>query len=191
MPYYAPPTGYEMYGQQQQQPYYGGAMGYGGYQQMPQYGQQNYYGGGGSGGYGSKPKTKQDMRKYKTMLCRHFEQQGTCTLGDNCSFAHGQEQLRTFGDPLPPEIEAKIQTQSSYGSQPMPYVGGAQHSSGGYGGFHNKSNNSGNFKTAICKNFANTGNCRYGDSCTFAHGDQELKKSRSNENTNSGSYYNH
>jgi len=35
------------------------------------------------------------------------------------------------------------------------------------------------------------GTCRYGDSCTFAHGEHELKKSRSNEATSSGSYHNY
>lgn len=31
---------------------------------------------------------------FKTQLCRHFEQKGFCNLGENCSFAHGKEELR-------------------------------------------------------------------------------------------------
>jgi hypothetical protein len=39
-----------------------------------------------------------NLQKYKTSLCRHYEQQGSCTLGDNCSFAHGQHELRAMMD---------------------------------------------------------------------------------------------
>ena len=38
------------------------------------------------------------MQKYKTTLCRHFDQHGTCTLGDNCDFAHGQDEIRNMSD---------------------------------------------------------------------------------------------
>ena len=27
--------------------------------------------------------------RYKTQLCRHFQSQGVCHLGEHCSFAHG------------------------------------------------------------------------------------------------------
>ncbi|KAL2926237.1 mRNA decay activator protein ZFP36 [Bienertia sinuspersici] len=33
-------------------------------------------------------------------------------------------------------------------------------------------------KTGICKSFSSTGTCRFGDKCVFAHGTQELRKSR-------------
>eukprot|EP00754_Rhynchopus_humris_P009519 Rhum_TRINITY_DN14028_c5_g1::Rhum_TRINITY_DN14028_c5_g1_i1::g.68213::m.68213 len=38
---------------------------------------------GGDGGYG---------QRYKTVMCRHFEQ-GNCSKGDRCSFAHGNQEL--------------------------------------------------------------------------------------------------
>lgn len=40
----------------------------------------------------------------------------------------------------------------------------------------NKSNSSGNYKTMMCKNFEKEGNCRYGNSCNFAHGDEDLRQ---------------
>lgn len=57
---------------------------FGGAQQDGGFGyQQNR---GGMAGQGSQ--------KFKTALCRHFEQQGKCYQGDRCSFAHGQAELR-------------------------------------------------------------------------------------------------
>jgi len=38
--------------------------------------------------------------KYKTMLCRHFNN-GNCSLGDKCHFAHGQQELRNSSDVIP------------------------------------------------------------------------------------------
>ncbi|XP_043919026.1 mRNA decay activator protein ZFP36L1-like [Protopterus annectens] len=32
--------------------------------------------------------------RYKTELCRTFEERGTCRYGEKCQFAHGQEELR-------------------------------------------------------------------------------------------------
>lgn len=32
--------------------------------------------------------------KYKTMLCKHFEQTKNCSHRDKCQFAHGTSELR-------------------------------------------------------------------------------------------------
>jgi hypothetical protein len=45
------------------------------------------------------PQSNQHNR-YKTSMCRHFEQMGTCHLGERCHFAHGFQELRTQN--LPP-----------------------------------------------------------------------------------------
>lgn len=37
-------------------------------------------------------------KKYKTSKCRHFETNGSCSLGVNCSFAHGDAELRMITD---------------------------------------------------------------------------------------------
>lgn len=34
-------------------------------------------------------------KKYKTEICKNFEFRGICQWGDQCSFAHGQRELRT------------------------------------------------------------------------------------------------
>jgi len=34
--------------------------------------------------------------RYKTELCRQFEEHGTCRYGDKCQFAHGAAELRTL-----------------------------------------------------------------------------------------------
>ena len=39
---------------------------------------------------------------YKTQLCRNFEINGMCSFGNLCCFAHGQDQLRTLTQPMPP-----------------------------------------------------------------------------------------
>ena len=90
---------------------------------------------------------KNQMQKYKTEMCRHWEQFKTCALGDACSFAHGAEEKRKEDDPLPVNF---------------PGVGniGAVHS---------------NYKTKICKNFQLHGSCKFGDRCGFAHGNFQLR----------------
>lgn len=35
--------------------------------------------------------------KYKTVLCKHFGQSGTCSYGDKCQFAHGFQELKSVG----------------------------------------------------------------------------------------------
>lgn len=34
-------------------------------------------------------------KKYKTEICKNYEFRGNCQWGDSCSFAHGQQELRT------------------------------------------------------------------------------------------------
>ena len=36
--------------------------------------------------------------KYKTQMCRHFEAQGICHLGERCHYAHGEKELRNAND---------------------------------------------------------------------------------------------
>jgi len=44
-----------------------------------------------------------------------------------------------------------------------------------------------NYKTVKCKNFDMSGQCKYGNSCTFAHGDHEVKKTPDYNNNMQGS----
>ena len=41
-------------------------------------------------------------------------------------------------------------------------------------------NNIINYKIAKCKNWEKDGTCRYGNKCTFAHGDEDLRKKEDN-----------
>ena len=36
--------------------------------------------------------------KYKTAICRHYEQTGFCELGNLCNFAHGADEKRNMND---------------------------------------------------------------------------------------------
>lgn len=47
-------------------------------------------------------------------------------------------------------------------------------------------NNIMNYKIAKCKNWEQDKTCRYGSKCTFAHGDQELRKKEDNMKINPG-----
>ena len=88
-----------MYGMQQQyySPY--NQMGISGFPNqmdtMYGYNQNQGYGMGYGSGYGYKQHNPHlAQKKFKTALCRHFKMSGSCSLGTNCSFAHGEEELR-------------------------------------------------------------------------------------------------
>ena len=36
-----------------------------------------------------------DLENYKTHLCTHYEEKGSCPLGKQCKFAHGELELRS------------------------------------------------------------------------------------------------
>jgi hypothetical protein len=89
-------------------------------------------------------------RPVKRTLCKFF-QEGNCRNGDNCSWAHGQEELEL---PLT-EMEPEVLT-------PPPLLVFPGHEPAGP-----------NEKRTICK-FWKAGNCSRGDECTWAHGAQDL-----------------
>ena len=62
---------------------------------------------------------------YKTVKCKFFENDGQCKFGRNCSFAHGDQDLRKPYDPLP----AGQQTSSG---MPHQYQGGYEQQMGEY-----------------------------------------------------------
>eukprot|EP00347_Sterkiella_histriomuscorum_P005780 403355299 len=47
------------------------------------------------------------LHKYKTELCKNWENQGSCIFGDQCSFAHGLQQLHTKID-LPSKYKTRL-----------------------------------------------------------------------------------
>lgn len=44
----------------------------------------------------SQQQQQQNTSRYKTELCRPFEENGTCKYGEKCQFAHGLSELRTL-----------------------------------------------------------------------------------------------
>lgn len=61
-----------------------------------------------------------------------------------CSFAHGQAELRKIGDPMPESFPGRNNV-------------GALLS---------------NYKTQICRNFKESGQCKFLDNCCYAHGEE-------------------
>ena len=86
--------------------------------------------------------------KYKTSLCKYINTAQGCPFKSKCLFAHSEKELRPI---------ATISPHSS-----------AQ----GY--LNSKSKQ--NYKTTKCKNYEKNGTCRFGERCTFAHGDAEVRK---------------
>lgn len=80
-------------------------------------------------------------------MCKHFLESGECPLQQYCQFAHGPEELRQPNDPLP----------KHFGKTAL----GAVHS---------------NYKTEPCKNWQTTGECKFGDGCSFYHTEEERRK---------------
>lgn len=95
-----------------------------------------------------------NSNKYKSVLCKHFGQTGTCSYGDKCQFAHGFQELRNTGTSNMVGIQENKVTK-----QPP---------------------NPSNFKIVKCKNWETNGSCKYGSVCTFAHGDTELRTKSEN-----------
>ena len=86
-------------------------------------------------------------------LCKHYDTPQGCSYGDKCQFAHGTKELRNNGQ----------------GFQQMPM-----------GNMAKGQNNILNYKIVKCKNFEKDGTCKYGQHCTFAHGDKEVRNKSEN-----------
>lgn len=89
--------------------------------------------------------------RYKTVICKYWETNGTCPLGPRCHFSHGPEELR--------KLDPNFQFQNNMGMRKKQMGGGPTQS---------------NYKTIKCKYFE-LNICKNGDSCTFAHGDKDLR----------------
>lgn len=91
--------------------------------------------------------------KYKTSLCKHYNTTQGCSYGDKCQFAHGPEELRLNS------------------GQPMSFMNPMNMNQN----MDKIQNNLLNYKIAKCRNWEKDKSCKYGDKCTFAHGDAELR----------------
>ena len=100
-----------------------------------------------------KPSKDIHNPKYKTSLCKYINTAQGCPFKSKCLFAHSEKELR-----------------------PIAQNGSPHSSSQTY--LANKSKQ--NYKTTKCKNYEKNGTCRFGERCTFAHGDAELRKVNDN-----------
>eukprot|EP00927_Polykrikos_kofoidii_P056037 TRINITY_DN50217_c0_g1_i1.p1 TRINITY_DN50217_c0_g1~~TRINITY_DN50217_c0_g1_i1.p1 ORF type:complete len:390 (+),score=48.96 TRINITY_DN50217_c0_g1_i1:132-1172(+) len=97
----------------------------------------------------------------KTKLCQFF-QEGRCTRGPNCTFAHGDDELR-----ITPDLRKTRLCQNFLkGACKLDDCKFAH-------GDEELKNNDFCFKTTLCK-WHETGQCQNGDACRFAHGSFEL-----------------
>jgi hypothetical protein len=62
--------------------------------------QQSYY----DNFYGNQGQFYTLKQKYKTQMCKHFLQTGTCPLQQYCQFAHGPTELRQSNDVSSPSF---------------------------------------------------------------------------------------
>ena len=117
--------------------------------------------------------------KYKTVLCKHFGQNGTCSYGDKCQFAHGFQELKNSN-------EITSMTNDNNSSNNNNNNNNNSNSNNNNNNNNNNKNktktapNPSNFKIVKCKNWETSGNCKYGSVCTFAHGDTELRTKSEN-----------
>jgi hypothetical protein len=97
--------------------------------------------------YGTQGQFYTLKQKFKTQMCKHYLADGECPLHQYCQFAHGADELRQPNDPLPKQ----------FGKTAL----GAVHS---------------NYKTEPCKYMEETGECKFGDGCSFYHNDKERRQ---------------
>lgn len=110
-----------------------------------------------------------NSNKFKTVLCKHFSQSGSCSYGDKCQFAHGFQELQN-----PSTIVGNLNTSISSLSTDNSKVKNIPNPS--------------NFKIVKCKNWEMTGTCSYGSVCTFAHGEHELRTKVDNSQVMTSNY---
>jgi hypothetical protein len=120
------------------------------------------------------PEQKQ-AHNYKSSLCRHFVNSGSCPRGNNCNFAHGEMELRAAGAGMFMAGELG----GFQGSTKVPAAfagkGKGKGKGNGKGGFTPQQKAAHNHKTVLCKTFAANGFCSYEHVCQFAHGEAELQ----------------
>ena len=93
--------------------------------------------------------------RYKTTLCKKFASTQSCPYGDKCQFAHGEQELRS----------PNLQAQNPMFNMQMNTKG---------------QNNYLNYKIVKCKNWEKDKSCKYGQHCTYAHGEEELRNKADN-----------
>jgi hypothetical protein len=96
------------------------------------------------------------------MICKHYNSIQGCSYGEKCQFAHGPQELRLLNNNLNiTNLNTNLNKNNSESKK-------------------SKQINPINIKTVKCKNWEKDGTCKYGNYCTFAHGENDLKKKEDN-----------
>lgn len=142
-----------------------------------------------------------DHPLYKTILCTYF-QRGSCNRGDKCSFAHGKKDLRYA--PMCQYGENCYNENCKYRHKEIPMIHSASDNSSCDEGensprlssrlspvhispvkegmsFLDAAKNGAqvltSYKNVLCKEWSETGKCKYGAKCPHAHGNDDIKES--------------
>jgi hypothetical protein len=83
------------------------------------------------------------------MMCKHYNTPQGCSYGDKCQFAHGPQELRSY---IPNILSGDGQIDMTKNHKNLI-----------------------NYKIVKCKNWEKDGICKYGQHCTFAHGDNDMR----------------
>lgn len=138
----------------------------------------------------------------KTAICSHWQASGSCAFGENCHFAHGTNELSSYV--APPAAYAPYPQANGYsGAMRAPYghyrpyvpQRNSFQSAAPYGTpIHRyaippaapavqlprgieayRGTRPELFKTTMCRNLLQTGACAFGNGCSFAHDQSELR----------------
>jgi len=135
--------------------------------------------------------------QYKTQLCKNYQDTGHCDFATQCQFAHGMLELRSIaqnfnGQEVGRGYEATTNTFTSQqlpGSlQPRTYDSYSANNPSPISPHYKSVQQSSSptviksdmkpVKVVLCEDFRISGKCLRGDSCSFAHGLQELHEHR-------------
>lgn len=92
-------------------------------------------------------------------------QQGSCPYAERCNFAHGEHELQTPISPM--AFPGQMNTVDGGGGVPV--------RAGSWGAVVGGSGRQSNYKTRICQNWQQSGQCTFGSRCNFAHGMHEVR----------------
>jgi hypothetical protein len=116
---------------------------------------------------------------WKTRMCHKWEQ-GKCADSAVCKYAHGETELRVLdSDTVVRQVNIQAQRAANQAPQQM-LLRQQQTMSGGEQPVMLVPRDQAEMrsvlhKTKLCGDFIRTGQCTYGDHCTFAHGAHELR----------------
>ena len=132
----------------------------------------------------------ESKQEYKTVLCKHWEDDGKCQWGEQCKWAHGKEDLQTAshrpGGGQAMHVHSQHKTvlcskwtegACQYGARCMFAHGQAELRSAQQGVVGGRQViTSPQYKTELCQQKQ----CQFGETCSFAHSQGEMRTVQQN-----------